>query len=245
MTRMFDRDLDVKVYGEFSKLSSNDRYEKLRLNPLSSVKRVVDGDRPRLVVLKPLVETQNSLKLLDYFAGSKALWMYRHYKDVASSSLKRFGIKNGIDDLRPIVENSPENWRSENVSEGIREIVLEHFSENMNPYDAAALFWFARNSLFFKLNLDTNPDVIMCKYEELVTNPRKIVQGIYGFVGQSFPGENIVAESHRESLQKGKSITLSPEVDLLCKELLEKLDRVYQTNNYYTGADEHIRVKLK
>ncbi len=235
MTRIFERDYNTKVYGEFSQLSSRDTSEKLRLNPLDSVKSAIDRDRAPLVILKPLVETQNSPKLLDYFENSKALWLYRHYKDVASSNLKNFGVRNGIDDLRPMVKNQPENWRSEKVSEDVRKTVLEHFSEDMNPHDAAALFWYARNSLFFELKLDEHPNVMMCRYEDLVADPLKMVERVYRFVDHDFPGEKIIKEAHRESLGKGKSITLSPEIDLLCKELLEKLDKVYQTKNYYAG----------
>lgn len=228
MLRIFEKDLNTKVYGEFSKLSSGDVHHKIRLNPLDSVKEVIDKDRAPLIILKPIVETQNSLKLLDHFDGSKALWMYRHYKDVALSNLKQFGIENGINDLRPIVENNPQNWKSESVSEGVRKIVLEHFSEDMNPYDAAALFWFVRNNLFFELRLDENPNVLMCRYEDLVINPLEIINKIYEFIGHNFPGQKMVSEIHSLSLGKGRRIELSPEIDLLCKELLERLDKVYQ-----------------
>ena len=228
MLEIFERDLNTKVYGEFSKLSSSDAHHKIRLDPLDSVKKAIAKDRAPLVILKPLVETQNSLKLLDHFSGSKALWMYRHYKDVALSNLKQFGIENGINDLRPIVENNSRNWRCENVSESVRKTVLEHFSEGMNPYDAAALFWFVRNNLFFELGLDENPDVMMCKYEDLVMNPLETVNKVYEFIGHNFPGQRIVSEVHPLSLGKGKTVELSPEIDLLCKELLEKLDKACQ-----------------
>jgi len=228
MLRIFEKDLNTKVYGEFSKLSSGDVHQKIRLNPLDSVKEVIDKDRAPLIISKPLVETQNSLKLLDYFNGSKALWMYRHYKDVALSNLKRFGIENGINNLRPIVENNPQNWKSESVSESVRKIVLEHFSEDMNPYDAAALFWFVRNNLFFELRLDENPNVMMCRYEDLVMNPLEIINKIYEFIGHNFPGQKMVSEIYSLSLGKGRRVELSPEIDLLCKEFLEKLDKVYQ-----------------
>ena len=47
-------------------------------------------------------------------------------------------------------------------------MILELFSENMEPLDAAALFWFVRNSYFFKLNLDKNQNVMIFKYDNLV-----------------------------------------------------------------------------
>ena len=152
--------------------------------------------------------------------------MYRNYKDAASSDLARFGIKNGVNNIRPIVDNTPENWRSEKVSEQTRKIIVRHFCEKMNPYDAAVLFWFSRNSLFFELGLDTNPNVLMCPYEELVRFPAKVVSATYGILGQNYPGDKIVTKVHSRSISKGKDVQLSPEIDNLAKELLDKLDKV-------------------
>ena len=151
MNKILDRDWNTKVYRERSKLTSHDAERKIRLNPLHLVKRDLDNDRVPTIILKPLVETQNSLKLLSYFTDSKALWIYRHYKDVACSNLKYFGTACGLRDLRPIVENSRQNWRSESIPKEIRDMILELFSENMEPLDAAALFWFSPQQLFFQI----------------------------------------------------------------------------------------------
>ena len=222
---IFERDFDTKIYRESSELSSND-VNKIRLNPLVSVQVAIDKHKVPLVVLKPLVESQRALMLLENLKGAKVLWMYRHYKDVASSNLKAFGIKNGINDLRPIVEKKPDNWRSEHISEYTRSIVLEHFSEDMNPYDAAALFWFVRNRLFFELNLDNNINVMLCRYEDLVAHPADVMQTVYKFVGCAYPGDQIDRDVHRQSIGKGDTTKLSPEIEKVCAELLAGLNRV-------------------
>ena len=71
----------------------------------------------------------------------------------------------------------------------------------------------------------------MCKYEDLVTQPGRIVQGIYRFVGCRYPSNSIIAGVHSDSKEKGRSIKLSPEIELLCSELFEKLDRVYRSRS--------------
>jgi hypothetical protein len=232
MTRIFDNDLRAKVYGEFSKLSSRDKTDKLRLDPLDSVKSALTKDKAPFIVLKPLVESQRAPELLAYFGAhfdhARALWMYRHYKDVVSSNLKRFGRDNGVHDVRPIAMGEPDNWRSEGASDAVRATVRRHFSETMSLYDAAALFWFARNSLLFDLDLHDHPEVMICKYEDLVANPRDMVERIYGFAQQAFPEEEIFAESHRESVGKGKSVELSPDIERLCEGLWQKIDAAYQ-----------------
>lgn len=226
MQRVFEKDLNSKIYGERSRISPK---EDIRLNPLDTVREEIRRDKAQFIVMKPLVESQHILKLLDYFEGSKALWLFRDYKDVAASNLKTFGIRNGINDIRPIVEKHPNNWRSEGVLENTRKIILRHFSEKMNPHDAAVLFWYSRNRLFFDLGLDTNPQVLMCKYEHLIAKPGEVFCNIYKDLGQDFPGEKITKEIHSSSFGKGKDIDLSPAVDKLAKELLEQLDNVYST----------------
>ena len=222
--RVFERDMNAKIYGERSKLSS---IEGIRLNPLHTVIRAIQEDKAQFIVLKPLVKSQNVLSLLDAFPDSKALWLFRDYKDVANSNLKTFGTNNGINDIRPIVEQQPDNWRSEHVSEHVRSAILPHFSEDMNPHDAAVLFWYSRNSLFFDLGLEANPKVIMCKYEHLIAEPGMVFHNIYQKLGQTFPGEKITEEINSGAFRKGKAIEISPAINVLAQELLNRLDEVY------------------
>jgi hypothetical protein len=243
MTDIFDRDLHTVVYGEFSTLSSFDLQYGLRLNPLPLVRAQIDRDKVPLVVLKPLVETQNAPKLLDYFGDSRALWMYRNYRDVASSNLAAFGPENGIRNLRAIVENAPQNWRSENVPEETREIVLRHFSEDMNPHDAAALFWLVRNRLFFELGLDRHLRVTMCKYENLLADPKGMIHAVYRFIGIDYPSDRILT-SVRPDAGRGADIKLSLEVDSLCTELLDRLNEAYATRSVAVVAADRSCISM-
>jgi hypothetical protein len=225
---VFERDMNVKIYRESSELTSGDVLEHVRLNPLAEVKARIDRDHAPVVVLKPLVESQRVHELAAAFPGSKALWQYRHYQDVASSNLKAFGMANGVKDLRPFVENDGQNWRSQNSAEETRETIRRFFREDMNPYDAAALFWWARCRLYFDLHLDTNPDVLLCRYEDLAIDPAATMRRIYAFVGVPYPGDHIIRDVHPQSVGKGRVSKLSSEVDRLCAELLGRLDRLNQ-----------------
>jgi hypothetical protein len=224
---IFERDLRVKIYREASELSSQDAVERIRLNPLPAVQETVAKDRVPIVVMKPLVESQRANDLLEYFPGSKIVWLYRHYQDVASSNLKAFGKDQGIEDLRPIVLQEPRNWRSERVSQETRETIRHYFSEHMKPYDAAALFWYARNQLFFDPGLDHSPRVMMCRYEELVRRPSDMMQRLYGFIGLPYPGDKIIKDVHPQSIGKGRQSRLSARVEALCETMLERLDAAH------------------
>lgn len=227
MNRIFSRDLNVKVYRESGQLSSLDRQEKLRLKPFPEIHRLCAKNNAPLSIIKALVETQNIVNILDYFPNSKAIWMYRNYKDVINSSLKKFGTHVGIRDIKYIVDNNQQNWRSEKVSESTRSIISQHFAPDMNPYDAAALFWFARNQLFYDLKLDSNPRVFMCQYQDLVKNPREMMNNIYHFLNLTYQNDDLVKEVHCQSLHKGSTIQISPSINHLCNELLQRLN---QTN---------------
>ncbi len=139
LTRIFESDWHTKVYREVSRLSLETSPRLLRLKPLDEVEALLNEDKAPLIVLKPLVESQNILKLLDHFEGSKALWIYRHYKDVTASHIKKWGNYNSINDLKAIVEARPNSWRYENISDEIRDIVLQYFAEDIKFYDAFAL----------------------------------------------------------------------------------------------------------
>lgn len=223
MLRMFERDRLSRVYGEFSELSSRDA-NKIRLNPLPLVKKQLAQDPAPFAVLKPMVETQNIVTLLDYFPGSKALWIYRHYQDVAASNLKNFGEENGISDLRPIVERHPGNWRSEHVPEDVRITVSQYFSEDMSNIDAAALFWYVRNRLYFDLYLEKDARVMICRYDNIVKNPRSKMQEVYDFLGRPFPEAVVMKDVNTASIGKGRNNVISAEIQTLCEGLLERLD---------------------
>jgi hypothetical protein len=231
LIRIFENDLNTNVYNEFSKLSGKYSTGKLRLNPLHIVEKDIKKDRAPFTILKPLVESQNTLELLNHFKNGKALWVYRNYKDVAASDLKQFGLKNGIRNLRPIVNNNKDNWRSEKVSVEERKIILRYFSEDMNPYDAAVLFWYLRNNLFFRLGLDKNPRILLCKYQYLVKFPGRVIRDIYQKSKQKFPREKIYKEIHTNSIKKGKKIPISPEIEKLAQGLQNRLDIVFYDKN--------------
>jgi hypothetical protein len=224
---ILDRDLNSKVYGEFGVISRSRRgHKNNRLRPLEEIQAMFQRDRAGLVVTKPIAETQNARKLLAYFAGAKAIFIYRHYGAVVSSNLKLFGQGNGIRNLRPIVNGDSENWRAEGVAPDIRSMVQARFREDMNPYDAAALFWYVRNRFFFDLGLDQDGSVMPLRYEDLTRDPAGTIGRMYHFIGAPCSDAGL-ALVHGDSAAKGTGVQLSPDIDALCRELLARLDQAH------------------
>jgi len=230
--RCFRKDFRTKVYGELGLAVGRNQVpgqhnDARRLKTYSEIEQILAKEKASLLIAKPIVESQNALDLLTHFPGSKIIWVYRNYKDVANSSLKKFGTESTKKNLTPII--NPEikpGWAAENASEQTRQIVATYFSEDTPIYDAKVLFWYVRNILFFELKLHENPDVLLCKYEDFVTNPAQIMKNIYSFFGYEYPGDHLVAEIHSQSVKLGKDIELNQELETLCLKLLQKMDRV-------------------
>jgi len=236
LTHIFERDRDSRVFGEWSRLSSQDADEGLRLNSLDDVGRTFSQVKFPLIVAKPLVESQRIRELLGCFGNSTALWLFRHYSDVASSNLAEFGLENGVNDLRPIVDAAPGNWRSEGVSEETRAEVRRLFREDMSAVDAAALFWYTRNRLFFDLELADHPGIMMLRYEHFVSDPVTVMNDVYEFIGRPFPGPHVVEEVRASSVGKGKRIELSDDVRALCEDLHLRLIDEHAARGQRVGA---------
>lgn len=227
LRNIFENDYRSKTFQDKSILTDVDKIHHIRLNPFDIVHSQLQKVKSSLIILKPLVESQNSLKLLKYFTNSRIIWIYRDFRSVANSNLKMFGVDNGINDLKPIVEAEKNNWRSENVSIETREKIKSLYSVNMDPYDAASLFWYARNQLFFDQQLEKNSNVALLDYNYLVSNPTVAMKKIYSFINIKYPGNRIIKSVHKNSQNKGKNIEISSEVENLCNELQAKLDGIF------------------
>ena len=227
--KIFNKDFRSKVFeDEHSPITSQDTKTFIRFNSFDSLDNIFKKVHAEIIVTKPLVEIQNIRSFFHHYPNSRAIWIYRHYKDVTFSNITHFGINNGYNNLQPILENDQDNWRSENLPSSLREVVLKHYTQNIEPYDAAALFWYVRNALFFELDLDKRNDVIMCKYEYFIQNPASDIKRIYKFLQVSYPGDKIVDEVHTRAVGKGKKIQLTSAIDDLCNNLYTKMDQVYQ-----------------
>ena len=226
MYKTFERDPVAAVYDEVDVISNKDRVEGLRLNELDTVLANFVKNPATLVVAKPLVESQRIAALLDNIPNSKCIWMYRHYSDVASSNLKRFGDNNGVTDIEPIFRNDQSNWRCEGLSDEVRNLITSFKSRGLLEGDAAALFWYARNSLYFQQSLENDDRVYLCQYEHLVKKPQIVIKDIYRFIGVPYPSDKVLFGISPRSIGKGSDILLSDDIRELCDAMMDKLHTV-------------------
>ena len=227
MHRIFENDMNTKSYGEVSRLTFPEPEKRFRLLPEEMMQQEIEKEKSSFVVIKFTTELQNAMKLLNYFNDSKLVFMFRYYKDSIASHIFQFGRDNGIKNIRPIYEDDPNDWKSEGASDDVKKLVKKHFSEDMNPYDAAAIFWIARNRLFYELEMDKDPRIKMCRYEDLIESPKDVIESLYRFSNQTFPGEKIFSEIHPKALGRGKGVEFNPEIEQLASEMMQKLEHTY------------------
>jgi hypothetical protein len=234
-----DRDWRVKTFQEFSAVNlpadgrrpwsvrSMSRYG-LRLRPLDQVAARIQRSRSPLVVLKPLVESQRAPAILREIDGAVGLWVFRDYRDVARSNVKLFTPEVTRINLEPMLDQQPGNWRGEVVPEDVRELIADHYAPDMSPFDGAALFWYARNRLFFDLDLPLEKRVMALRYEDLVAEPAATMRRVYDHAAVPFPGPAIVADIHPRSVGLGRELELATEIEAACDRLLADLNAAYE-----------------
>ena len=173
-----------------------------------------------LVVAKPLVESDRATELMDAAEPVKAIWMLRHYDGVARSNVKRFGMDNPYRDLQPFCDGDLLDWRCRGAAEATRETVIELMSEGLSPLDAAALFWWARNQLYFEQHLGDDERIRIIRYEKACNRPEELVEALSDYVGIALPLHSIASKVRPQS--DGPDVTdLHPDVDSLCRRTWE------------------------
>jgi sulfotransferase family protein len=247
VTETLDKDRRVKTYSEFSSVNrpadgrrpwsvrSTSRYG-IRMKPLDEVAAKLERSRYPLVVLKPLVESQRAKAILHSTDRAVCLWVFRNYRDVARSNVELFTREASRINLDPMIRPEPGNWRSELVPDDVRQLIARHYSPAMSPFDGGALFWYARNRLFFDLDLASDERVMTLKYEDLASQPEPCVRRIYAHAGISFPGPRLVADIHPRSIGLGRELELSGEVESACEGLWAKLVSAYESRLERVGG---------
>lgn len=194
----------------------------VRLNPLPDVERVIAATPEPVRIVKPLVESQSARELLDRFPGSRAFWLYRDVREVGASMLKKWGPPAGAPHLWQVIDESdPTNWRAEKVPAHVRETLQGLYAPDMTPEDAAALFWWARNELFFAQGLEDDERVLLLDFARMCTVPDYVDRALDHF---AIPHPSAVGHFRAEFSGKAREFRLSPEVERLCRDLHERLD---------------------
>jgi hypothetical protein len=197
-------------------------FDVYRLRDYDVIEGLVEKSQAPFTLLKPILDTVQTMRLLNHFPGSKAIFAFRHYTDVINSSLKRFGTYNRL--------NHVKGWMAEDFAEfdvapppeTSKLMVRALWQDDLSPEEGAALYWLFYNRLYYDLGLEEDERVYLVRYESLVTEPRKQFEQVIRFLGAEFE-EQMVEGVHAKSINKNDSPPLRPAILAACEEMYEQM----------------------
>jgi hypothetical protein len=221
LLRGFATDPSVEVRGE----NDSRVFHRFRLRADATLVSTVLASRHRFVLVKPLCDTHrvDDLLALPGPVPGRAVWLWRDVEDRARSEVAKFGPSN-LDALRAIAAGTiGDGWQGQRLSASARSLIGDFDLGSMSPHTGAALFWYVRNELFFRLGLDRRSDVLLLSYDDLVAAPEKAMRGLCDLLGMPFH-EGLCAHISVRAPQR-RPLDLDPRVRALCDELTGRLTR--------------------
>jgi hypothetical protein len=103
--------------------------------------------------------------------------------------------------------------------------------------------WYLRNSLFFNLNLSARKDVLLVKYEDLVTNPEEHFPPLFEFLACEFRPE-FLRTVYRTSVRRQAFPEIPRRIAAMCEEISARLDAEYARAQDGRGAGHELRSAL-
>jgi hypothetical protein len=114
-------------------------------------------------------------------------------------------------------------WQAQRLSSDSLQLIASFDWDKMGPLDAAALFWYVRNRLYFELGLEGRPDVLLVSYDAMVADPAAEMRRICGFL--DFPYHpRLVAGITARPPASTPAVALQPQIAACCAELAAELE---------------------
>jgi hypothetical protein len=205
---------DTEVYDE----GDGRAFTNCMLKELTIIDQIIATSRAKHVCFKPLMDSYNVTELLARYNGLCAIWMYRDYRDVAHSRLRRFKHANRA--TRLVIEGKPGGGAfAAGLSPATKE-TLRQF-QGVSEFDLACLTWWAQNQLVVENELQDK--VILINYEGLVTNPTHGFGALFSSLGMR-PYPRALRFVHPRSIKKASSPPIDSDIETLCENLKAHLD---------------------
>ncbi|MBN1564069.1 MAG: sulfotransferase domain-containing protein [Anaerolineae bacterium] len=218
---MLDESLSVLTYNEHNPVA----FDNYRIRDAAARQQLINRAHCEWVAFKPICDVQHAAELLDSHAGGKAIWIFRHYTDVANSAINKWGRGQYHHIERLAMVDNCTHWFCENVDPDTRALINHFFLAGISDHEAGILKWYVRNQWFFTLKLFERRDhVLLIQYEDLVRDSASIGQKVFDFLNVRFD-PRYVDHFHEYSIRKSDFPAIKPEIQELCDDLLQKLIR--------------------
>ncbi len=207
---------EIQCYGETSIA-----FEHAYLKDDAYVCKLIDECKYPYIAFKPLTSSHEVASLLDLRPSARGIWVFRRAEDRANSAVAKFSDDN-LDALRRIRSGEVvHTWHARGLSPESRELIAGFGRDDLDAYNAAGLIWLIRNRLYFEQGLDDRSDMLLVAYEDLVSEPDRILRGLCEFLGTEYV-ERMAAGIHARSVGKTQS-RLGAELTDLCGRAYDSL----------------------
>lgn len=222
----FHRHPDMLVFDEHL---NNKAFDEHRLRSLDVIHDLVEQSRFAGVCFKPICDSHRIGELRDAFPDGRFIWMYRDYRDVAASSLRKF--EHSVRAIRLVCTGRKGGgWFQEGISPSVARMLKEVYRPGLTDFDLACLTWWARNRIVIDSGLAGGPGVTVVKYEGLVSRPGPVLEWLFQRIGIGFR-EGVARHISPRSAGRHPSPALDSAVQSLCAEALISLDDAWRAGN--------------
>lgn len=205
------------------------------LRPAWILERLIRHTPAPVVAFGSILDSQFTGDLLSRFPGARAAWVYRRYEDVANSCARKKWGDHLKDLARWVAHGELERLgaRGERISSETVRLFGELFREDLSKEDYGCLYWYLRNHLYFELELDKDPRVLIVQYEDAVLNREGAFRRLFDFLG--LPYDPVTIEHiFSSSVNKHPWPGVDPDIQQLCDRLQRQLDARYAATSEWT-----------
>lgn len=219
MMNVFHARRDTEVFDE---RAASRAFIDYRIRSFDVLARLVERSKAPFVCFKPLADSHLIHEFVKRFPEAKMLWVYRNYVDSAMSSVKKW--PNGRRAIRLVCTGqSGGGWFQEGVSDDVAQTLREVYAPELTELDLSCLVWWARNRLVMELELMELPNVMIVRYEDLVTDSSRAFGALFKFVGMVLDDRAVGNVVRKRTVDRGH-VEVNTRVRELCDSLLDRLD---------------------
>ncbi|MGH7496615.1 MAG: sulfotransferase domain-containing protein [bacterium] len=219
--------LDLSPHVTTYKEGNSQAFNRVLLKSNAEIRELLRTSLFPIVAFKPISDSHRAAELLEYFPQSKAIWIFRNYRDAVNSAVRKW--QHGMNNLKHIASGNlaAAGWRAGGLTLEKIELVRRFYSEEMSSHTAYALMWYLRNHLFLDLHIHHRQQVCLVKYEDLVKEPCVHFSRFFRFIDCPFE-EKFVRGVYNSSVGKDRFPEIPEELDRLCENLYFRLQSIYQ-----------------
>lgn len=223
LLRALEEDPSVEIYNENNRRA----FRHFNLRSDERVVKLIERSRHRIVVFKPLCDSHRATELLRLGdQPGRGLWVYRNFDSQVRSNVAKFG-DNALVVFSEIAAGSGnERWQAQRLSDDTLRFLRSFDFDAMTPETASALFWYARNRLFFEIGLDGRDDVRLVSYDRLIAEPAATMRSVCDFVGVSYSPALVADVDGQRSRVRPQVLEIDQRAREACRLLEARLDEL-------------------